>query len=250
MINSLNNLPIINILNLTTKIGEQVVHQNLNLSVNSGEILALVGGSGSGKTVLLHQMIALRKPTSGVIKIFGKDIQNISIQDLLAIQRRWGVLFQQNALFSSLTILQNIMFPLQEHIGLNYTLASQIAILKLQLAGLSIDVAARYPSELSGGMQKRAAFARAIALDPELIFLDEPTAGLDPGLVAAFDKLILNLQKAMNLTIVMVSHDLSSIKRTATRVAFLAEKKVICVDTLDVVMRNQHPLIKSFFDEK
>lgn len=246
----MNIQPIIEISHLTTQINEQIIHQDLSLSVFSGEILVLVGGSGSGKTVLLNEMIALRKPTIGTIQVFGKDIFNITNDNLLSIQRRWGVLFQQNALFSSLTVLQNIMFPLIEHAGLDNKIAKQIALLKLKLAGLSTDVAMRYPAELSGGMQKRAAFARAIALDPELVFLDEPTAGLDPELVAAFDQLILNLQKAMGLTVVVVTHDVTSIKHIATRIAFLAEKKVISIGSPKAVMQDKHPLIQAFFNEK
>jgi len=243
------NEPVIEISNLTTRIGDQTIHQDLNLTVLPGEVLALVGGSGSGKTVLLHEMIALRKPTEGMIRILGKNIENISLKNLLSIQKRWGVLFQQNALFSALTVLQNVIFPMKEHAGLSDAIASEIALLKIQLVGLEAEVGSRFPSQLSGGMQKRAAFARAIALDPELIFLDEPTTGLDPNLVAEIDQLILNLQKAMGLTVVMVTHDVASIRRTADRIAFLADKKIVCVDKPEVVMRHPHPLIQAFFAE-
>ncbi len=240
---------VIEIEQLGTRIGDRWIHRQLDLTVNQGEIMVLVGGSGSGKTVLLHEMIALRRVSAGNIRVLGSNLVGISRSALLSIQQRWGVLFQQNALFSSLTVLENVLFPLKERVKLDDDLAMALGLMKMRMAGLAPEAAFRYPSELSGGMQKRAALARAIILDPELLFLDEPTAGLDPGLVADFDRLILNLQKALGLTIVMVTHDVTSMQRTANRVAFLGEGKVLCVGSLKDVMAYPHPLIKTFFAE-
>lgn len=239
--------PIIEVKNISIKLGGSSVHKNLNLSVNRGEILAIVGGSGSGKTTLLREMLMLQKPDSGSIKIFDHELTTASQLTLLEVQKRWGVLFQQNALFSSLTVQENTAFPLREHTGLDKKTINELAILKILLAGLPIDAAVKYPAELSGGMQKRAGIARAIILDPELLFLDEPTSGLDPESAGAFDELILNLQKTMGLTIVMVTHDLDSLWRVTNRVAFLGEKKVLCVDAMANLVKNPHPLIQSFF---
>jgi len=240
--------PIIHIQHLKTYLGDAWVHKDLNLEVKTGEILVIVGGSGSGKTVLLHEMLALQPPTSGSIRIFGHELTKANAETLLAIQRRWGVLFQQNALFSSLSVLENVSFPLIEHTELDEKTIQELALLKIVLAGLPIEAAVKYPAELSGGMQKRAALARAIALDPELLFLDEPTAGLDPNKVIAFDELILNLQSTMGLTIVMVTHDIDSLKRVANRVAFLGEGKVLAVEPPAQLMQNKHPLIQEFFN--
>jgi phospholipid/cholesterol/gamma-HCH transport system ATP-binding protein len=239
---------IIDIKHLKTHLGDLWVHKDVNLEVKKGEILVIVGSSGSGKTVLLHEMLALRKPTGGSIQIFGHELTTANFATLLAIQRRWGVLFQQNALFSSLTVLENVSFPLKEHTQLDEKTIRELALLKIVMAGLPVDSAIKYPSELSGGMQKRAALARAIILDPELLFLDEPTAGLDPNKVVAFDELILTLQSTMGLTIVMVTHDVESLKRVANRVAFLGEGKVLCVGTPEELMQNTHPLIQDFFN--
>ncbi len=238
---------IIEIKNLKTHLGDTWVHKDVNLSVKRGEVLVIIGGSGTGKTVLLHEMIGLLKPTSGSIRIFEHELTTATRSTLLAIQRRWGVLFQQNALFSSLTVLENTSFPLKEHTKLDEDTIRQLALLKIVLASLPAEAGNKYPSELSGGMQKRAALARAIVLDPELLFLDEPTAGLDPNKVVAFDELMINLQTTMGLTIVMVTHDIESLKRTADRVAFLGEGKVLCIDTPEKVMANPHPLIQEFF---
>jgi len=234
---------------LGTRLGGQWVHRDLSLEVKRGEIIVLAGGSGSGKTVLLHEMIALRRATQGSIRILGHALSGISRAKLLSLQQCWGVLFQQNALFSSLTVLENVIFPLKERVVLEQEMLHALGLLKIRMAGLSSRVAGRYPAELSGGMQKRAALARAIVLDPQLLFLDEPTAGLDPGLVADFDQLVLDLQQALGLTVVMVTHDISSMRRAANRVAFLGEGKVLCTGTLDEVMATPHPLIKKFFAE-
>lgn len=242
-----NQQAIIEITDLQTRFGDAWVHKDLNLTVYKGEVLGIVGGSGSGKTTLLREILSLTKPAGGSIKLFGKELTTASALTLLQIQRRWGVLFQQNALFSSLTLLQNVMFPLKEHTRIDDDSMFDLAMLKIQLAGLPSDAAYKYPAELSGGMQKRAGLARAIVLDPELIFLDEPTAGLDPNTAAGFDELILNLQKTMGLTIVMVTHDLDSLWKITNRVAFLGDGKVLCVDAMKNLVNNPNPQIKAFF---
>lgn len=242
-----NQESIIEIKDLKTAFGSATIHENLNLTVKRGEILGIVGGSGSGKTTLLREILALTKPVSGSIKVFGQEIINASPKTLLAIQKRWGVLFQQNALFSSLNVLENVSFPLKEHAQLNADSIRQLAILKILMAGLSEEAAVKLPSELSGGMQKRAGLARAIVMDPELICLDEPTAGLDPNTAAAFDELILNLKNTMGLTIVMVTHDLDSLWKITDRVAFLGNRGVLCVDAMAKLVKNPDPLIQGFF---
>lgn len=239
---------IIVIKNLATQFGDTVIHRNLNLTVKRGEILGIVGGSGSGKTTLLREMLSLTKPSAGSIRIFDHEMVNASPATLLAVQQRWGVLFQQNALFSSLTLLENVAFPLKEHTQLDQKTINQLALLKIIMAGLPADAAIKYPAELSGGMQKRAGLARAIVLDPELIFLDEPSAGLDPNTAAGLDELILNLQSTMGLTIVMVTHDLDSLWKVTNRVAFLGEKKVLCLAPMPEIIKNPNAEIQAFFN--
>jgi len=239
--------PIVEVTGLSTWLGERWVHRNLDLSVQRGEILVIAGGSGTGKTVLLRTMIDLIQPAAGTVSVMGQVLSKLTEAQRVALQERWGVLFQQNALFSSLSILDNVAFPLREKTRLDQDMIRELALLKLLLAGLKPEVASRYPAELSGGMQKRAALARAIVLDPEIVFLDEPTAGLDPPLVAAFDRLILNLQQSLGFTIVMVTHDLQSIRRTANRVAFLGEGRVLCVEPPEQVVQFPHPLVQAFF---
>ncbi len=243
----MNNESIIEINNLKTFLGGSWIHKGINLSVKKSEILGIVGGSGSGKTTLLRAMLGLQRVTSGSIRIFNRDIVNASYLDMLAIQRRWGVLFQENALFSSLSLLENVAFPLREHTTLDEASIQQIALLKILMAGLPTDSAIKFPAELSGGMQKRAGLARAIVLDPELIFLDEPTAGLDPSTADSFDELILNLQSTMGLTIVIVTHDLDTLWKISDRVAFLGEGIVLCVDSLPQLIKNPNPAIQHFF---
>lgn len=240
--------PIIEVKDVSTTLGDTCVHSEINLTVQKGEVLAIVGGSGSGKTTLLREMMALLKPTTGTIKVFGQEILNASPKILLAIQKRWGVLFQQNALFSSLNLLENIIFPIKEHTELDEESRSQLALLKILMTGLPANSALKYPAELSGGMQKRAGLARAIALDPELLFLDEPSSGLDPQTAAKFDQLILDLQSTMGLTIVMVTHDVDSLWKVANRVAFLAEGKVIKVAPMAELVKDPDPLIQAFFN--
>jgi phospholipid/cholesterol/gamma-HCH transport system ATP-binding protein len=238
---------IIEVKDLSTYLGDTWVNKNLNLTVKRGEILAIVGGSGSGKTTLLREILLLQKSNSGSIKVFGEELTTATSAQLLEVQKRWGVLFQQSALFSSLTVLENTAFPLREHTTLDDDTMNRLALVKILLAGLSAEAAIRYPSELSGGMLKRAGLARATVLDPELLFLDEPTSGLDPDSAAAFDELVLNFQATLGLTIVMVTHDLDSLWHVANRVAFLGEGKVLCVDTVAAVAKNPHPLIKEYY---
>jgi len=239
---------IIEIKKLKTYLGGTWVHKGINLTVKRGEVLGIVGGSGSGKTTLMRQLLGLAKPAAGSIRIFGQELTSASSDTLLAIQKRWGVLFQQNALFSSLTMLENVSFPLQEHTQLNHETIVELAMLKILMAGLPSDSAIKYPAELSGGMQKRAGIARAIVLDPELIFLDEPTAGLDPNTASGFDDLILNLQRTMGLTIVVITHDLDTLWKVTNRVAFLGEGIVLCADKMSNLIKNKHPLIQEFFN--
>lgn len=239
--------PIIEIQNLSNRLGGQMVHEGLNLSIHKKEILGIVGGSGSGKTTLLRSILMLLRPTSGSIKVFDQDILNCSAREADAVRHRWGVLFQQNALFSSLNLLENVQFPLRTFTHLPADVQEQIALLKITLSGLPQEAALKYPAELSGGMQKRAALARAIALDPELLFFDEPTSGLDPKSAEEFDELILNLRHSLGFTVVMVTHDLDSLSRVADRVAFLGEGKVLAVSPLPELMKNPYPLIQEYF---
>lgn len=239
--------PIIEVRDVSIRLGGVFVHQNLDLTINQGEIIAIVGGSGAGKTTLLREMLMLTPPSSGSIRIFGQEMTTASSSELLSVQRRWGVLFQQNALFSSLTVLENTSFPLVEHTKLNKKVIRELALMKILLTGLKMEAASKYPAELSGGMQKRAALSRAIVMDPELIFLDEPTAGLDPESAAGLDELVLNLKKTMGLTVVIITHDVDTLMRVTDRVAFLGEGRVLCVDKIANLVKNPHPLIQQFF---
>lgn len=239
--------PPIAVQGLETRYGRKVVHRGVDLEVQAGEILAIVGGSGSGKTTLLRQILMLERPSSGEIQLFGQPTRALSPATTRALWTRMGVMFQHGALFTSLTVLENIALPIKEHAQLSAGLIQELAQLKLQLVGLPADAAARYPDELSGGMTKRAAVARALALDPELLFLDEPTSGLDPVGAAAFDELILELKHLLSLTVVMVTHDPDSLWRTADRVAFLGEGRVLALDTITAVAANPHPEIQRYF---
>ena len=241
--------PIIEIKGLKNYLGGQWVHTDVNLTVNKGEILAIIGGSGSGKTTILRSILMLLKPTAGSIHVFGEDLNQLDEHGANAIRRRWGMLFQHSALFSVMTVLENIMFPMQELAHLDPQFMKELALLKISLVGLPMDTASKYPSELSGGMQRRAAAARAIAMDPELLFLDEPTSGLDPLSAKQFDKLIVFLRDTLNLTIVIVSHDIESLKRTTDRVAFIGDGKVLSVQPIDELMKNKHPLIADYFSK-
>jgi phospholipid/cholesterol/gamma-HCH transport system ATP-binding protein len=240
--------PAIEMRGICTRFGKTVIHENLDLDVKRGEVLALVGGSGSGKTTLLQEMIMLRKPSAGSIRLFGEECVNAPTSVQERLRQRFGVLFQQGALFSALTVLQNVGVPLREHTKLENSLIDQIALLKIQQAGLPAESALKYPSELSGGMIKRAALARAMALDPQLLFLDEPTAGLDPASASAFDELVLRLKQWLGLTVVMVTHDLDSLWLVADRVAVLAERRVIAVAPMAELAKLDHPAVRVYFE--
>ena len=239
--------PVIEIEQLVNQFGQQKVHNNLDLAIRRGEVLGLIGGSGSGKSVLVRSILGLQKPTSGRIRWFGQDVATLDDAARNALEQRIGVLFQAGALFSSLTVLENVLVPLKEYTQLNPEFATVLARLKLQLTGLPANAAAKYPEQLSGGMRKRAGLARALALDPEVIFLDEPTSGLDPNGADAFDALIKTLHQALNLTVILVTHDLDTIFAVCDRVAVLGDGKVIVVDSPDVVAQFDHPWIRETF---
>lgn len=238
---------VIEIRDLRTCFGSDCVHDGLSLSVERGEVMGLVGSSGSGKSTLLREMIMLDRPAGGSIRLFGEELLNISERNADRLRRRVGVMFQQGALFSSHTVLENVAIPLKEHTDLSQATVELIARLKVALAGLPGEASYKYPRQLSGGMLKRAAVARALALDPELLLLDEPSAGLDPVSANALDELILQLRDSLGLTMVMVTHDLDSLWRVTDRVAFLGEKRVIGLDSMAVLSRSEHPLIQSYF---
>ena len=238
---------VIDVEGLKTQFGDFVVHENLDLQIRRGEILGVVGGSGTGKSVLMRSIIGLKPPTEGAVRVFGQDFYNATEKQKLEIERRWGVLFQGGALFSSLTVAQNVVAPIREHLNISQAFANDIAAMKISMSGLAAEAGAKYPSELSGGMKKRAGLARALALDPEIVFLDEPTAGLDPIGAANFDDLIVNLKNSLGLTVFMVTHDLDTLHATCDRVAVLAEKRVIAIGSLDEVRKTPHPWIQEYF---
>ena len=239
---------VIDIRKVSTRFGDYVVHSEISLEVRRGEIFALIGGSGSGKSTLLREMILLQRPDSGSIRVLGVDLQNLGDDDALALRQRWGVMFQQGGLFGSLTVTENIGWPLREHTALDDALIDQIAAWKLAMTGLEPEVGAQYPSELSGGMMKRAALARALALDPELLFLDEPTAGLDPDSAGGIDELVRKLRDLFGLTILMITHDLDLLWQVADRVAVLAEGKVQGIGSMSELSHMDNPAIRRFFD--
>ena len=238
---------IIQLRGLKTQFGDFVVHKDLDLDVRSGEIIGVVGGSGTGKSVLMRAIIGLKQPSGGSVKIFGEDFYAAGETKRIEIERRWGILFQGGALFSSLTVAQNVMAPLKEHLNLPVELAQDIAAMKISMSGLPPEAGAKYPSELSGGMIKRAALARALALDPEIVFLDEPTAGLDPIGASKFDELIVNLKESLGLTVFMVTHDLDTLHSTCDRIAVLAERHVIECGPMEEITKSNHPWIKEYF---
>ncbi|MDQ7983345.1 ATP-binding cassette domain-containing protein [Pseudomonas sp. G34] len=238
---------IIQVRDLTNQFGPQVVHQHLDLDLYRGEVLGVVGGSGTGKSVLLRTIVGLRQPNAGTVRVFGEDLLTLPTQRRSELERRFGVLYQRGALFSSLTVLENIALPLIEHAGLNRAQAERLAESKVALVGLPGHAGDKYPTELSGGMVKRAALARALALEPDILFLDEPTAGLDPIGAAAFDQLIRTLRDALGLSVFLVTHDLDTLYTLCDRVAVLAQKRVLVADTLDVVAATDDPWIHDYF---
>ena len=238
--------PIIHITGLRTQFGPQVIHDDLELRIERGEVIGIVGGSGTGKSVLLRTIVGLLKPAAGRIEVFGSDVAGLGDAEVRNMQRRWGLLFQDGALFSSLTVAQNIEVPLKEHTRLPAGLRRDLVDVKVSMVGLPADAANKYPSELSGGMRKRAGLARALSLDPEILFLDEPTAGLDPIGAARFDELIGQLQRALDLTVVMVTHDLDSLYAICDRVAALIDKRVK-VGPIEALMHEPDPWIQDYF---
>ena len=238
----------IEIRGLRNSFGEQVIHEDLSMTVNRGEILGVVGGSGTGKSVLMRSIIGLQMPDEGEVRVFGKDTVGAEPGEEAAVRSRWGVLFQGGALFSTLTVAENVEVPLKQfYPELDAELRHEIARYKVVMSGLPEEAAAKYPSELSGGMKKRAGLARALALDPELLFLDEPTAGLDPIGAAAFDELIRTLQQALGLTVFLITHDLDTLYAICDRVAVLADKRVLIAAPLPEVEAFDHPWVQDYF---
>ncbi|HJQ18276.1 MAG TPA: ABC transporter ATP-binding protein [Bradyrhizobium sp.] len=240
--------PIIEVHGLRNSFGDQVIHQDLDLVVKRGEILGVVGGSGTGKSVLMRSIIGLQQPDAGEVQVFGEHILDRDEDELKDIRRRWGILFQSGALFSTLTVAENVQVPLREFFpSIRENLYEEIAAYKIVMSGLPAEAGPKFPAELSGGMKKRAGVARALALDPELLFLDEPTAGLDPIGAAAFDELIRDLQGALGLTVFLITHDLDSLYAICDRVAVLADKKVVAVGTIPELLALDHEWIDEYF---
>jgi phospholipid/cholesterol/gamma-HCH transport system ATP-binding protein len=231
---------------LVTRFGAQTIHDGLDLNVRRGEVLGVVGGSGTGKSVLLKTIIGLIRPAAGTIQVLGDDTSTLNDAERIALQSRWGVLFQDGALFSSMTVAENIQVPLKEHTTLDRQTIAEVARIKIAMTGLPPEAGLKYPSELSGGMRKRAGLARALALDPEILFLDEPTAGLDPIGASAFDELIKSLQRSLGLTVFMVTHDLDSLRAICDRIAVLIDKRIL-VDTMEALRLLDHPWIREYF---
>jgi phospholipid/cholesterol/gamma-HCH transport system ATP-binding protein len=240
-------VPVIEVSHVCTRFGDAVVHEDINVTIMQGEIFAIAGGNGSGKTTLLREIIGLQTPAEGTIRLFGQDVPGLEERGAHNVYRRFGVMFQQGALFSSLTLAENVAVPLKEHTDIPPELVRDIVALKIAAVGLSMDSAGKYPSELSGGMRRRAALARAIVMDPELLFLDEPTAGLDPIIAAGFDELVLHLKAVLGLTVVMVTHDLDSLWRIADRVAVLGNGKILDVGMMEELARSTDPRIHEYF---
>lgn len=228
--------------------GRQVVHRGVDLDVHRGEVLGVIGGSGAGKSVLLRSILGLKRPDAGRVEMFGTDVTDLDAEAMKAYERRYGLLFQDGALFSSLTVEENVQVPLLEYYpDLPAALRDELALLKIALTGLPADAAQKYPSQLSGGMRKRAGLARALALDPEILFLDEPTSGLDPISAAAFDELIRTLSRSLGLTVFLVTHDMDSLYNICDRIAVLADGRMVVADRVDVVERFDHPWIRDCF---
>ncbi len=241
---------VIRVRGLKVGFGDQLVMNGLDLDVYRGEVLGFVGGSGAGKSVLTRAILGLLPKRAGLIEVYGENVDKLSIAERERVEQRWGVLFQQGALFSGLTVMQNIQAPMREHLDLSPRLRDELAMLKIDLVGLPPDAADKFPAELSGGMVKRAALARALALDPDLLFLDEPTSGLDPIGAAEFDELIATLQRTLGLTVFMVTHDLDSLYAICDRVAVLEQGRVIAAGTISELLGSQDPWIKAYFHGK
>ncbi len=238
--------PRVEVLGLVNRFGAQVVHDDLSMSVETGEIFGIVGGSGSGKSVLLRSILGLQHPVAGTVRLNGEDVTRMSQRELRAVKAEYGVTFQEGALFSALTVLQNVQLPMLEYLHLRPADLDELAMLKVRMVGLPADAAGKYPAQLSGGMIKRAALARALALDPQLLLLDEPTSGLDPISAAAFDQLLLYLHQHLHLTVVMITHDLDTIFRTCNRVGVIVDRRMVS-DTLAGILDNPHPWIQAYF---
>jgi phospholipid/cholesterol/gamma-HCH transport system ATP-binding protein len=242
--------PAVSVRDLVVGFGSRLVLKDLSLDVKRGEILGVVGGSGAGKSVLLRSIIGLIPKRKGRIEVLGTDLDRAGDTARSAIERRWGILYQQGALFSSLTLLENIQFPMREYLDISDRLMNEIALAKLEMVGLGPDDSNKLPSELSGGMTKRAALARALALDPEIVFLDEPTSGLDPISAGDFDTLIRTLQQTLGLTVFMVTHDLDTLYRACDRVAALAEGRIVAEGPISAMLASEHPWVKAYFRGK
>jgi phospholipid/cholesterol/gamma-HCH transport system ATP-binding protein len=232
---------------LVNKFGSKTVHEGLDLDMRKGEVLGVIGGSGTGKSVLLRSIVGLHTPNAGEIEVFGQKLNTLSRAERIKLERRWGVMFQDGALFSTMSVRENVMAPMIEHTKIPALLMRELADLKIRLAGLELEAASKRPSDLSGGMRKRAALARALALDPELLFLDEPTAGLDPIGAGKFDELVRSLSNALGLTVFLVTHDLDTLAATCDRIAVLSDGKVLAIGPLDEVRENPHPWIQEYF---
>lgn len=238
---------VIRVRGLTNRFGTNTIHEDLDLDVRKGEIIGVIGGSGTGKSVLLRSIVGLNKPVKGDIEVFGETLSSLSPEKRLALERRWGVMFQDGALFSTLTVRENVMAPMVEHTKAPKQLMRELADLKIRLAGLELEAAVKRPADLSGGMRKRAALARALALDPDLVFLDEPTAGLDPIGAQKFDELVRSLCDALGLTVFLVTHDLDTLVAICDRIAVLSDGKVLAIGPMDEVRENPHPWIQEYF---
>ena len=245
-----NGQAVLSVRDLTVAFGDKVILDKLSLDIKRGEILGFVGASGAGKSVLLRTVLGLIRKKSGTIKLFDVDLEKASDEERLRIDMRLGVLFQHGALFSALTVLENVQVPMREYLDLPRKLMDELAMLKIELVGLPSDAAYKYPSELSGGMIKRAALARALALDPDIVFLDEPTSGLDPIGASEFDELVAKMRDTMGLTVYMVTHDLDSLFSVCDRVAVLGNKKVLIEGTIDDMLKSEEPWVKSYFRGK
>lgn len=243
-------IPAISVRDLVVGFGDHTVLDRLSLDVRSGEILGVVGASGGGKSVFLRTMIGLVPKRSGQVVLLGTDLDRASDADLRGLERRWGVLFQHGALFSSLTVRQNVQFPMREYLGISQRLMDEVTLAKLEMVGLGPDDLDKFPSELSGGMTKRVALARALALDPPIVFLDEPTSGLDPIAAGDFDVLIKTLQKTLGLTVFMVTHDLASLNTVCDQVAALADGKIVAIGPMSELLRSDHPWVRAYFHGK